>query len=362
MIVALDASATHYTQNLSEPELGRIHHESNTEHKILYVSPYILLALDVFFLIAYGTSVITCCALIKYGDRGYYCLLLTICVPMASILLHLPYIAIAYLNDANHAGSVLILYTVVTFLEFIILQFIFIQWFNLEPVNSEISRPPQCGTQAARSDGQERQGSLPQDGTPAQSPVAPSQSQSQSRPSSRQSGSTTIIANHSEGIELSSIAGDAQDPVCTQRKTKRESRFSLRRFVCFGLIVFSSLLSLYCIVGICVSFFYYLPINHSISSTSNQIIIVYQTGLVFVGAIVAYKTIFKKRDKFVEALDECEDKVKDSLLNKEKNVNWVASTDQEKLNIFYRHVITYIILNLIREAQDNETSGTPDNE
>ena len=55
---------------------------------------------------------------------------------------------------------------------------------------------------------------------------------------------------------------------------------------------------------ICVVFLYYLPINYSISST---IIIIYQTGLIFVGAIVAYKTVFKRRNLFFKALDNCKE-------------------------------------------------------
>ena len=222
LIVALDFSATYYTKNLFEAELNRIHHDYNIEHGILYSTPFFLLVYDVICLLAYIISVTALLIRSKFDDKGlnFYHLALTVSVPTASILLHLPYIAIAYLNDANHAGSVLILYTVVTFLEFIILQFIFIQWFNLKLVENEKSQYIKC------------------------------------------------------------------------------------HLVSFVVIVILSLFFLYCIVGIFVCFFYYLPINHSISSTSNQIIIAYQTGLIFVGAIVAYKTIFEKRDPLVEALEK----------------------------------------------------------
>ena len=145
LIVAFDGSATHYTQNLFEVELERIHHDKNTEHNILYSTPFILLAFDIVFLMIYFVAVVVLGLRIlrfKVDDKGYYHLAFTLSLPIASILLHLPYIAIAYLNDANHAGSVLILYAIVTFLEFIVLQFIFTQWFTFRH-----SKPSYCSIQ-----------------------------------------------------------------------------------------------------------------------------------------------------------------------------------------------------------------------
>ena len=288
LIVAFDGSATHYTQNLFEVELERIHHDNNTEHNILYSTPFILLAFDVAFLMIYLVVVIVLALLIKFkvDVKGYYHLAVTLSLPIASILLHLPYIAIAYLNDANHAGSVLILYTIVTLLEFIVLQFIFTQWYTLD---------------------------------------------------------------------------------------SKHSHLSMKCHACLVLIMIFSLILLYGIISISVCFFYYLPINHSISSTSNQIIIIYQTGLVFVGAFIAYKAIFETRNVFVKALDGCKEDLR-NLLDEQEEGGWETSTDQEKLTIFYQHIIKYAIPTLnnrvpvtellqgARSTHEGDQQSTPDHE
>ena len=262
--------------------------------------------------------VIVCAMIIIFdGKAFYYYLTLTLSVPIASILLHLPYIATAYLNDANYAGSVLILYTVVTFLEFIVLQFIFIQWFNLKPAEQHNSEP--------------------------ENSVEPSQENCESvqQQNSEPENLPPPEASSAE-VEKSEVQGSqCHSPL---------SRYSLCRLVSFIAIVFFSLFFLYWIIGISVCFFYYLPINHSISSTSNQIIIIYQTGLIFVGAIVAYKTFFKRRNLFVKALDDCEEEVVKDLLTEEEKLGWGTNTDQEKLTIFYRYIIKYAIDRFTKES------------
>ena len=306
LIVALDCSATFYTLNLFEIKLEKIHHNRDSAHRILYSTPFFLLAYDATCLIVYAISVVTVCAkIINFdGKTFYYYLTLTLSVPIASILLHLPYIATAYLNDANYAGSVLILYTVVTFLEFIVLQFIFIQWFNLKPADDD---------------------SKPEDS-----------SQENQKPVHGQNASPSPGHEPSSAKEAKSVTQGSQ---CHSPNLSRYCHL-----VSFTVIVFFSLFFLYWIIGISVCFFYYLPINHSISSTSNQIIIIYQTGLIFVGAIVAYKTFFKRRNLFVKALDDCEKEiVKDFLLTKDEKSGWGKNTDQEKLTIFYRYIIKYAI-------------------
>ena len=282
LIVALDCSATFYTLNLLE----KIHHDRDSAHRILYSTPFFLLAYDATCLIVYAISVVTVYAkIINFdGETFYYYLTLTLSVPIASILLHLPYIATAYLNDANYAGSVLILYTVVTFLEFIVLQFIFIQWFNLKLAEQHNSKPEDSS--------QKNQKSADKQNT-----------ESNSRSPAHEASSAKEAKSVKQGSQCHS-------KTCLSRC----------HLVSFTVIVFFSLFFLYWIIGISVCFFYYLPINHSISSTSNQIIIVYQTGLIFVGAIVAYKTFFKRRNLFVKALDDCEKEiVKDLLLTKDEN-------------------------------------------
>ena len=58
-------------------------------------------------------------------DRVYYCLVPIIILFLLGILLHMPYIAMAYLSDPRHAASILLYYIVVTFIEFGLLELTF---------------------------------------------------------------------------------------------------------------------------------------------------------------------------------------------------------------------------------------------
>ena len=306
LILTLDGLAIYFTENLTDREFSNIHYKCKDEtcraYNILYYTPHCLLIIDVIALVAHmiaatiatfsmyfsckshqqTKSIPFCCRFTCMStDKNYYCLALTLLFFLISILGHLPYIAIAYLNDANYAGSVFIFYTIVTFLEFIILELTLISWFKLSA---------------------------------------------------------------DDKIKSASCS-----------------------FVCFcqnfGFVCLIgwSLFFLYIIVAISVCFFYYLPINHSISSTSNQIIIVYQTGLIFVGAIFMYRTVFKRRNPIIRALDKCNDEVKKALVNSEpeKKIEWQTITDQEKIIIFYQYMIANCILSRKQKVPASASRNQP---
>ena len=56
------------------------------------------------------------------NNREYMCLALSTLGPILSIVIHLPYIAIAYLNDASYATSIFIYYTITVFVLFGVLD------------------------------------------------------------------------------------------------------------------------------------------------------------------------------------------------------------------------------------------------
>ena len=64
-------------------------------------------------------------------DKVYYCLVPVIIFFLLGVLLHMPYIAMAYLSDPRHAASILLYYIVVTFVEFGLLELTFRSiWFG----------------------------------------------------------------------------------------------------------------------------------------------------------------------------------------------------------------------------------------
>lgn len=349
LIVALDCMAVNFTMDLTDDEFKEIHYEGpdGQPHSILYHSPVPLLIIDVVAFIAHVVidtiaiclmhcsslcnrhcqSKFLCAKKNRSNDRDYYCLALTLFAFLVSIMVHIPYIAIAYLNDATYAGSVFIFYTIVTFLEFIILELTFISWFKLH----------------------EEEETLPSSDTSTSHEATSSNA-------TLSSNTTLVIAADEEVTEEAAPTSTgnvmSSSPI---EETARDSREEAKviccscvtwpdycKCICIIVFTFVSILLLYILVIISVCFFYYLPINHSISSTSNQIIIVYQTGLVFVGAVIMYKTVFKRRNPLIKALDSCEDDEKRELLEQTTSKStlfagmWQTLTDQEKLVIFHK--------------------------
>ena len=275
-IVGMDIASIYYTHEPphrfpSDPTL-EIHNNRDRYHKMLYYLPHILCVYDGLFSVAYIAIIVV--AIVSHfcsyqdvqqqteqtDDRIYHILALTVICPILSLLTHLPFIAIAYLNDANHAGSIFIFFTIVTIVEFLILELSFISFFKLPGNTSQVS------------------------------------------------------------------------------KTNRYIKSFL-----VVLVVVVCLFFFFFFIAISVCYFYYLPIVQSISRSSNQVIAIYQTILIFIGALILYKTIFKKTDPLIKALNQ---KEVGNMISKSATEEWEASNDRDKLISFYSFVITDVIKNL----------------
>ena len=81
--------------------------------------PYYIFAIDVvgalFWMGCWIASLCSYCLDIK---KEYICLALSTLGPTFSLVIHIPYIAIAYLNDASYATSIFIYYTITLFVLF----------------------------------------------------------------------------------------------------------------------------------------------------------------------------------------------------------------------------------------------------
>ena len=284
-ILAMDGAAVGYTHDSTENETKElINNRIYDKHlRALYFIPHIVSFCDILISIAYVVIVIVAVRSHfrakqsndqddkqQRKDRIYYTLGLTIVCPILSFFIHLPFIAVADLNDAIYAGSIFSFYTVVTILEFIILEFILISCFRL--------------------------------------------------PKPSQMLETKVI----------------NIPYCGQLFTKT---------LLTALVVVLCLSFLYLLVAITVCFFYYLPIVQSLSRSSNQVIVIYQTGLIFLGAGVMYRTVFRKTTPLIKVLKR---KEIGDMVSKSETEEWEASTDEEKLVDFYSFMITDVIGNFSR--------------
>ena len=116
-ILALDIIAT-VTLKDKTPALV----ERNIDDNIL---PYIMLSFDSLMVLIWSTcwilSFLTCCrnsTCKLIGKHQYLVQAISTVGPVFTLVIHLPYIAIAYLNDASYATSTFIYYTVVLFVIF----------------------------------------------------------------------------------------------------------------------------------------------------------------------------------------------------------------------------------------------------
>ena len=68
----------------------------------------------------------------KYEEYELVILSLTVLCPMLCIIAHSPYIAVAYLNDGDHASSIFIYYTILIYVFFGLL-WLFCHWYQHKP-------------------------------------------------------------------------------------------------------------------------------------------------------------------------------------------------------------------------------------
>ena len=86
--------------------------------------PLIVLSIDSLMVITWGLcwipSCMTCCKCCckNLRDKRYLLQAISIIGPIFTLVVHLPYISISYLNDASYASSIFIYYTVVAFVIF----------------------------------------------------------------------------------------------------------------------------------------------------------------------------------------------------------------------------------------------------
>ena len=273
MILGMDAAAVRYTHHSTEEETRLLISNRQCDKYLgaLYHIPHVVLTLDSLIFVVHFAIVIVAVMShfrakrandqddkLQRDVRTYYTLGLTVVCLILSLFMHLPFIAIAYLNDANYAGSIFSFHTVITIVEFLILEYIFISYFRL-------------------------------------------------------------------------------------RKTSNRDYFI--KTLLTALVVVLCLFLLYLLIITSVCFFYYLPIVQSLSRSSNQIIVIYQTGLIFLGAGVMYRTVFRKTTPLIKVLKR---KEIGNIVSKSGIEEWEASTDEEKLADFYNFMIADVIGNFSR--------------
>ena len=122
--IAMDGAAVHFRNNSLLSDLKAVHHKAGIGKPldVLYNLPVVALVFDLFGLVTYVTAVLVCARMYYHykldNDHHTYSLCFvtpSLLGPLLCIISHSPYIAIAYIDDAYYAGSILVYYLVVFF-------------------------------------------------------------------------------------------------------------------------------------------------------------------------------------------------------------------------------------------------------
>ena len=334
------------------------------------------------------------CFSCKFNIKHYVFQALIIVCQVIILVTHMPFISIAYLNDAYHAGSIFIFY-VVSFLLFLSVFEVSYHTFkrmipitvnegiklnrdksNLKIFESErdetnledsensvlLGDPAEiCFKQAKLVDSDMKAEITLQDGKVVRGSLTNLNIQLQSPNASVFEKFTKLDADKKLLFECSLVLPYKKEinarGECKVSKCKFENPGKIcisecefynetgimlfkdwrkNRCVCiqkWGIILGMSLLCLFTLCGIVLTATYLvlIPINRSISDGPNRLIGVYNTIFLILGVYIAYKAFFKKKVSLRSAVTNS----KVSLSNKINDDEWLSLSKEEKLAEFY---------------------------
>ena len=137
--IAMDGAAVHFRDNSLLPNLKAVHHkdEIGQPYDVLYNLPVVALVFDLFALFIYITAVLVCTHMYYHYKLDNVHQTYSLCVvtpsllgPLLCIISHSPYIAIAYIDDAYYAGSILVYYMVALFVCYAAVRVIMRSWLK----------------------------------------------------------------------------------------------------------------------------------------------------------------------------------------------------------------------------------------
>ena len=111
---------------------------------------------------------------------------------------------------------------------------------------------------------------------------------------------------------------------------------------CFILATIIMILIFLSLLGVLAFYFVLIPINMSISNAADRLVGIYQSFFVIVGALFAYKTLFKSPEP--SGIEEALKERKKPLTDPEgaQGAQWASLSDKEKLNEFYGIVVDIV--------------------
>lgn len=247
-IISLTSAAFHYWH--------QVHNDPNFliydfDEKRNFAPLLTALIIDILCFVVWVILIVVSSICRCLGQNYLFALSLTVLSPLFRIIAHSPYIAIAYLNDGDHASSIFIYYTILSYIFFAV-AWSFFHW--LEQYNSE-----------------EKLGLI----TMSCLGMAPLLLASGGELGERDTESVSMKKNCCRGISCCCLVS-----------------------IIFLLVTIVLLLGL-AVITVC--YFVIIPINKAISDAPMRVLSIYQSGGFVIGSFIVYKVLkyfySKSKDK-----------------------------------------------------------------
>lgn len=319
--------------------IANINQSDIEEPVYLDILPYVAVGFDSVAILFWLTLFIlaltsTCkCSAGCVKDKTYYFLALSTLGPTFSMVIHLPYIFIAYLNDAAYATSIFIYYTITVFILFGSLDLTFgtclqnLIDIKLEESTTETTPDTTPGTALG--------GGCPcgcPQGEATTGTDTDNANQEQQKPGK-------CLACGRATITLCWLILKAcwrcLNCGCLEQRTGTIVKFVV-------LIPLYTLL-LVILMGMVTAAIVVVPIGRSLSDAPNRLLGFFQTAIILVGAYLFYKKFFKKKTTFKSVLKNIKFKPSPNSTNikifDEDSNKWENKSGNDKLETFYEHLI-----------------------
>ena len=264
--------------------LNQIKKESDIQEPgVLSAIPYMVAVIDTLAIILWiSFCIMGLSSVISNGENVYIFFAISTLGPTLSLVLHLPYILIAYLNDASYASSMFILYTIMVFILFGAL---------------DVSYSTCIGTLLYCKEN-------PLDGGPP----------------------------------------DAEPFHCNQPRGGHNQLYRMFQnrgnkviIIAFSIIIPTFILLIVILMGMITAALVVIPINRALSDAPNRLWGFYQIVIILVGAYFIYKKLFVKKPSIETVVEESDENIIEGT-----DQDWRAISNEEKLSSFYKHIMTII--------------------
>ena len=329
-IVILDGFAlyTWYNKEIDNQETNI------QEPKVLHSLPVIVAFIDVLAITVWITfCTLGLCSQLKVccKERLYTFLATSTLGPTLSLVIHLPYILIAYLNDATYASSIFIYYTIIVFILFGAL---------------DLSYGTCMGALIYRRDnpiqGQARENQpLLQDGNTDADVEQPNRQENRNQPLQEDENTTGCNPYPMFPCEENGI------------------------IITFAIATPVFILLIVVLMGMITATLVVIPISKALNDAPNRLLGFYQVVIVLVGAYFAYRKFFHKKPSLESVVEEAEK----NIFN-ENGQSWEGLSNDQKLINFYTHIMTIVAksdphtnnIHVRQRSGQAESAGRPEGE